>query len=153
MSAALANSCMVALLVAAVAACSSASGTSGAQTSGNADSSVPTFNGCAPDAFVTSSSPAVVNFGGASGSPLFGYAPPCIRVAAGASVSFLGDFSVHPMSPGTSPEATTAGSANNPIPAKGTGTSLRVTFPLAGTFPYFCQMHYAAGMAGVVLVQ
>jgi plastocyanin len=30
--------------------------------------------------------------------------------------------------------------------------SLAVTFATAGTYPYFCEMHYAAGMAGVILV-
>ena len=74
-------------------------------------------------------------------------------IAPGETVSFLGNFSVHPMSPGTSPNSTDAGSTNSPIAATDTGTSLSVTFLVAGVYPYFCQMHYAAGMAGVVLVQ
>jgi plastocyanin len=68
-------------------------------------------------------------------------------------VTFRGDFSVHPISPGTSPSATTAGTPNNPIVATASGMSLAVSFPTAGTYPYFCEMHYAAGMAGVILVE
>jgi plastocyanin len=141
----------LALAIAAGAACSSASGSTTA--GGSPDASATALNGCAADMFVDGSNAATVDFGGASGSPLFGYAPACLRVPAGASVRFVGDFSVHPMSPGTSPTATTAGSANNPIEPTDMGSSSSVTFPTVGTYPYFCQMHYAAGMAGVVLVQ
>ena len=107
-----------------------------------------TFNGCTD--FVDGTT---VSFGGQDGSPLFGYSPPCLHVAPGATVTFSGDFSVHPLGPGTSPSDRTAGSPNNPIVETVSGTSLTVTFPTTGTYPYFCEMHYAAGMAGVVRVQ
>lgn len=107
-----------------------------------------TFNGCT--AFVDG---ATVSFGGQDGSPLFGYSPPCLHVAPGATVTFSGDFSVHPLASGTSPTDRAAGSPNNPIPETVSGSSLTVTFPAAGTYPYFCEMHYAAGMAGVVRVE
>jgi plastocyanin len=142
-------------LALALAITTGASCGGGAPSSTGAGGSVPApaLNGCAPTMFVNGSSPAVVSFGGASGSPLFGYAPACLRITAGESVTFMGDFSVHPMSPGSSPTMTTTGSPNNPIKPADSGSSSSVTFPTAGMYPYFCQMHYAAGMAGVVLVQ
>ena len=136
----------------AIGSSACASTPSGSAANGGQDAAAPTFNGCTPPMFQNGPRASTVSFGGAGGSPLFGYAPPCLRVAAGASVTFAGDFSVHPLSPGTSPTTTTAGSANNPIARTETGTSLAVTFPTAGVYPYFCEMHYAAGMAGVVLV-
>lgn len=137
------------LLLALSVGCASSNGSG----TGGADAAAPTFNACAPSSFVNGSAASTVNFGGEGGSPLFGYAPACLRVSAGSSVTFRGDFSVHPISPGTSPQATTAGTANNPIAATVSGMSLAVTFPNAGTYPYFCEMHYAAGMAGVILVE
>ncbi len=151
MNIAIIRRCAVCLAAVAGAACSSAVG--GASANGSVDSSIPAFNGCTPEMFVTGTSATTVSFGGQASSPLFGYAPKCVRITAGESVTFTGDFSVHPVSPGTSPTATTAGSASNPIPLQQTGSSLSVTFPEAGTYPYFCQVHYAAGMSGVVLVQ
>jgi plastocyanin len=118
---------------------------------GGADAAAPTFNGCAPGSFASGTD--TVSFGGQGGSPLFGYAPACLRVGVGGAVTFRGDFSVHPISPGTSPTTTTAGTGNNPIAATASGMSLAVTFSAAGTYPYFCEMHYAAGMAGVILVE
>jgi plastocyanin len=147
---ALAAGLAIAIAVAS-SGCASSSSSNGA--SGGPDAATPTFNGCPPEMFVRGSSASTVNFGGTAGSPLFGYAPPCLRVAPGAVVTFAGDFSVHPLSPGTSPTTTAAGSANNPIARTESGSSLAVTFPAVGVYPYFCQMHYAAGMAGVVLVE
>lgn len=113
----------------------------------------PPLNGCAASAFVDGGSATTVTFGGEDGSPLFGYSPACLHVAPGSSVTFSGDFSVHPIAPGASPTETDAGSPQSPIAETVSGSSLTVQFPTAGTFPYFCEMHYAAGMAGVVLVQ
>ena len=130
---------------AGAAACSGSGGGGGA--------SVPTLNGCAPSDYANASGTPTVNFGGQAQSPLFGYSPRCLQIAEGESVTFAGNFSVHPISPGTSPSDTKAGAANNPIPATTTGMSLSVTFPASGVYPYFCQQHYAAGMTGAILVE
>jgi plastocyanin len=119
---------------------------------GSGSSSGDGLNSCASQDFVTGGSSNTINFGGMAGSPLFNYAPRCLRVPKGAQVTFSGSFTVHPISPGTRPQATTAGSPNNPIPQTQTGTSITVQFPAAGTYPFFCQEHYAAGMSGVVEV-
>ena len=117
------------------------------------------FNNCTAAMFVdrtAASASRVINYGSAGGSPLFGYWPPCITIAAGQSVTFTGgsatSFSIHPLAPGVL-NTPTAGSANNPIPRTSTGNDLPVTFPTAGTYPYICEAHAAAGMVGVVKVQ
>lgn len=80
------------------------------------------------------------------------YSPKCITIAAGQSVMFSGNFGGHPLRPGVGANAT-AGSANNPITATGSGTTASFTFPTAGSYPYNCQFHDAGGMNGVVKVQ
>ena len=119
------------------------------------------FNGCAEAQFVdrtAASASRVVGYGGAGGSTIFGYSPKCITIAAGQAVTFTGgtssNFGVHPLAPGTNGNAT-AGTAGNPVPrqASGSVSDVTVTFPSAGTFPYVCEAHAAAGMVGVVRVQ
>jgi len=117
---------------------------------------IPEFNGCASERFVDRSDSAamrIVSFGGRNGSDEFGYAPACITIAAGETVRFSGDFSTHPLSPGTGPHGLNDGTPGNPIPRTPSGSMLDVPFPTAGTYPYFCEMHVASGMAGVVHVR
>jgi plastocyanin len=117
---------------------------------------VPVFNGCTPGMYVDRSAAdadRTVGFAGANGSDEFGYSPACIVVAAGQAVTFIGTFAVHPLSPGISPIDTDAGVGANPIPETASGAMLTVTFPAPGTFPYYCEMHYATGMYGVVHVR
>ncbi len=116
------------------------------------------LNGCSDSTYVdrsAASAARVVTFGGAGGSGAFAYAPRCITVAAGQSVTFTGDFSTHPLAPGSSPTAADAGSPGNPIPRQDTNAvpSVSVTFARAGDYPYYCAYHYAAGMTGVVRVR
>ncbi len=114
----------------------------------------PGLNGCPDTAFVDRSAAGAdrtVSFG--TGAAAFAYAPRCITVAAGQAVTFRGDFAVHPLSPGTSPSARDAGVGANPITRRDTGNEAQVTFASAGTYPYFCEYHYAGGMAGVVRVR
>ncbi len=139
-----------ALSVALVAGCGSVT----PQMTPPADAG-PTLNGCAGGDYVdrtAASADRTVSFGTANGSPPFNYAPRCITIAAGQSVTFNGTFAAHPLSPGSNPTALTAGSANNPIQRTGSGSPAMFTFPTAGLYPYFCEMHYAAGMMGVVQV-
>jgi len=125
------------------------------------DSSDADLNGCTAAQFVdrsAASASRVVGYGGGGGSAIFGYSPKCIIIAAGQTVTFAGgtntNFGVHPLGPGINGDAT-AGTAGNPIPrmADGSTRDVTVTFPSAGTFPYVCEAHAAAGMIGVVRVQ
>jgi len=80
----------------------------------------------------------------------FAYAPMCLKVTAGTTVTFAGDFTSHPLA------KSTRGDANNPIVNKSTGTSTTVTFSTRGFYPYYCGFHGSdsgVGMAGVVWVQ
>lgn len=99
------------------------------------------------------SSDRTVSFGGAGTSGPFSYAPMCMRVAKGQTVTFSGDFSVHPLQPGLAPGLRGTATANSPIRATTSGQQpASVTFASPGTFPYFCAQHYAGGMVGAVEV-
>ena len=88
-----------------------------------------------------------IAFGGTTG---YAYAPRCLAVPAGATVTFVGDFSPHPLSPsalrGTRP--------GNPITNVSAGSSASFRFPAPGFYAYFCAFHGTlddgTGMAGVV---
>jgi plastocyanin len=82
----------------------------------------------------------------------FNYSPKCLKVTAGSSVTFSGDFAAHPLDP-SELRGTTAG---NPIMLTNTGTSSSFTFPSAGFYAYYCQFHGADNgqfMDGVIWVK
>ena len=113
----------------------------------------PTFHGCSAARLVDARAPSAsraVTFG--SGPNPFSYSPNCLRVTQGQSVTFMGAFSVHPLAPGVQGNPS-ASPADNPIPATTTGSQVEVTFPRAGVFPFFCTVHGAGGMTGVVRVE
>ncbi len=113
------------------------------------------LHGCSDDRFVDRSADGdmrVVSFGGAMGSGSTAYDPPCLTVAAGQTVTFAGNFTFHPLTPGES-RGLMLGSPNNPIPTVNSGETPReVTFTAAGTYPYYCLVHATLGMRGVVRV-
>jgi plastocyanin len=123
-------------ILAALASCGSDS--SGAGPGGDA------ICGCteATAEDLTAQTSVTVNFGGPLGNS---YAPKCVVIAAGTSVSFEGDFAVHPLS-------ATSG-AGNPITSTASGTTAAVTFAQPGAFGYQCDVHVAGGMCGAVYVQ
>jgi len=81
------------------------------------------------------------------------YTPKCLKVTAGATVTFNGDFTLHPLEPSTKRGTLTG----NPITSTGTGTTKGFVFPTAGYYAYYCMTHGpsdgAAGMVGVIWVQ
>jgi plastocyanin len=94
-----------------------------------------------------------IDFGGKGQSQPFTYAPACMEISAGQSVVFSGDFSVHPLTPGSAPGDPKFGSSDNPIPTVGSGNKdTTVKFPNSGIYPFYCAQHFAAGMVGVVQV-
>jgi plastocyanin len=78
------------------------------------------------------------------------YKPACIKIKTGTMVTWSGDFSSHPLTPGINGVEDTTGT---PIMATMTGMSASFTFPNAGTFPYYCAVHFSFGMEGAVFVQ
>lgn len=84
---------------------------------------------------------AVITFGGADGNA---YVPKCAMVKANQSITFNGDFSVHPLSQ-------TTGMAGA-IPHTTAGTTVTFSIGTAGTYDYQCDVHHAAGMTGAIQV-
>jgi plastocyanin len=92
------------------------------------------------------SSPTTINFGGTQG---FNYSPKCLTVAKNTMVTWMGDFSMHPLTPST---FATPGS---PIMLSNAGTSASFTFTASGFYQYYCGVHGSdngGGMSGVVQV-
>lgn len=130
-----------------------ACGDDGGSTPGTDAATVLRYHGCTT--FIDRSTPGdtrTVEFGGAVG---LAYAPKCLRIRAGQTVTFNGAFSDHPLSRGVAPSRATsnpAAPANNPIVGTAGGTTAAFTFPDAGLFPYYCEAHQDMGMFGVVEV-
>jgi plastocyanin len=131
-----------------------AAGTGGT-AAGGTGGGTPGFMSITPCTSETDyASGTTINFGGAAG---FAYDPKCLKVTAGTTVTFMGDFSVHPLEPSTHRGEL----AGNPITAVSAlpdgGTTTSFTFPAAGYYAYFCSFHGAsdtgAGMAGVIWVR
>lgn len=124
----------------------------------------PVYNGCTAAMFVdrtAASAARTVGFGGAEGSGALAYAPRCMTVSAGQTVTFTGSgpsaFGGHPLSPGvvsngSTPANPMGGSPGNPIPRTTAGQMITVTFPTAGLYPYDCELHEPS-MSGVILVR
>ena len=79
------------------------------------------------------------------------YTPKCLKVKAGASVKFAGNFAGHPISPSKRGDQT-----DNPIKETTTGTDASFTFAKPGFFAFYCKFHGfqddGKNMAGVVWV-
>jgi plastocyanin len=74
------------------------------------------------------------------------YVPPCMHIKAGESVTWHGDFAMHPL-------IRQNGDPGNPIPSGGIGdggseASYTASFPEAGVFGYACAVH--AHMMGAI---
>jgi plastocyanin len=101
----------------------------------------------AESSYVTT--PTTIAFGGTVG---FDYAPKCLKVPAGTSVTFSGDFASHPLTP----SAMRGDPTNNPIVNMSNGTTASFTFPTPGFYAYLCNFHGSddgTSMSGVIWVQ
>ena len=81
------------------------------------------------------------------------YSPPCIKISAGASVTFSSNFGAHPLVGGEFVDGMKQPDAGSPIEATSSGNSATFTFPNAGSYGYYCDFHVASGMAGAVFVE
>jgi plastocyanin len=83
----------------------------------------------------------------------FMYTPKCLKVTKGTSVTFSGDFSMHPLRPSAKRGIT----SGNPITATDSGSSKSFTFDSPGVYAYFCNIHGPAddgtGMEGAIWVE
>ena len=72
----------------------------------------------------------------------------CVRVSAGTTVTWSGNFTAHPLVGGISPTV----DGNSPIPTTTTGNAVQLVLNDAGVVPYFCQIHVSS-MRGVIYVE
>ena len=128
---------------------SSASSTSSTTATTSSGSGGASVNGCMPSAAtdLTGMAAVTITFGDALGEH---YDHPCIKVTAGTMVTFSGSFGTHPLGGGDMPPTQ---DALSPIAATTTGTSATFTLPTAGTYGYFCAVHYSSGMEGAIVVE
>lgn len=80
------------------------------------------------------------------------YAPPCMMIRAGQSVTFMSNFASHPLAPGVAPRQSGVGTMPSPIQMQPEGTTYSVRFPSPGDYPFYCVYHAGGGMYGVVRV-
>jgi plastocyanin len=75
------------------------------------------------------------------------YAPRCIRIAAGESVTWEGDFTDHPL-------VGAGGDVPNPVDlaAISSGTTGTITFAKAGWYGFECKVHESPSEYGAILV-
>jgi plastocyanin len=116
---------------------------------GAGDLRAQAVNGCTREVALDLTSPGADRTIAAVG---FAYAPGCIRIDPGQSVTFTSDFSFHPLRGGTVSAGVIQPQAGNPVPATDVGASIQVVFPTAGDFGFACGRHVASGMMGAVFV-
>jgi plastocyanin len=113
----------------------SGAGGSGGGGGGGTGGGIP-FMAMIPCPAETSYMPGTtIAFGGTD--PGFNYAPKCLKATKGATVTFNGDFVMHPIEPSTMRGTTTG----NPIVVTNTGTTASFTFPNSGFYAYLCTFH------------
>jgi plastocyanin len=126
-------------------------GSGNAGGSGGASGGGTMVNGCDSITALdkTASATTTVTF-----SDLLVYDPACIRIKAGSSVTWSGNFTLHPLEGGT-----VSGAAKSPDPASpiklttvADAGSVTFGFPAAGNFGYYCTVHWGIGMKGAVFV-
>jgi plastocyanin len=87
--------------------------------------------------------------------------PANVTVPVGGTVTFkLSGGAPHPVEAGKAPDAGGSPTGDNSFDTSKcqiaqmatNGASCKVTFAKAGTFPYFCQVHFAKGMTGTITV-
>jgi plastocyanin len=90
------------------------------------------------------------------GTPQFKWQPANVAVAPGGTVTFkIVGPTPHPVGSGSAPpnddrKFDTSGCGIDQL--SGDGASCTVTFAKAGTYPYFCTLHFAAGMVGTITI-
>jgi plastocyanin len=90
------------------------------------------------------------------GTPQLTWEPANVTIAPGGTVTFkIVGPTPHPVGSGSAPpnedgKFDTSGCGIDQL--SGDGASCTVRFQKAGTYPYFCTLHFAAGMVGTITV-
>jgi plastocyanin len=101
------------------------------------DAGSSSLNGCTDSSYVDNTA------GGATITWDFTVSPKCVKIKAGQTVTWNGDFALHPINP-------FGGDQGSPVPSQTTGKSASGTFAKAGTFGFHCTNH--PSMLGAVKV-
>lgn len=93
----------------------------------------------------------------------FSFAPAALVVPAGTSIEWRAVALPHTVTTAASLEDARAGRANDAGNADGEPDTFHAPLPMgatsahafleAGTFAYFCQLHYRSGMVGTIIVE
>jgi plastocyanin len=81
--------------------------------------------------------------------------PGTVTIPVGGTVTFkVAGGATHPVKSGTPPSGDNAFDASKCQPPQMTkvGDSCKVTFSKAGSYPFFCEVHYSLGMTGTITV-
>ncbi|UJR85491.1 cupredoxin domain-containing protein [Sandaracinus amylolyticus] len=114
----------------------------------------PTIHGCSRGvaADLTDRESVEIHFSDESQA----YSPACIAVTAGTTVTFVGNFSSHPLQAGRViggtlvPDA--AGTTPLPTAPHGSGDTASFVMSPAGAYGYYCVPHATVGMVGTIFV-
>jgi plastocyanin len=111
------------------------------------------LNACDPATAtdLTGMASTTIAFGGATGDM---YTPPCIKVSVGTVVTFNGDFTTHPLQGGVVAGVTATPDASGPL-AMVTSAGMTAPFAMsvAGSYGFYCTVHWPLGMKGAIFVQ
>lgn len=118
-----------------------------------ADAPATTVNGCTQESatdLTANGADRTIAFAGIT------YTPKCAKIKVGQSVTFSGTegFGLHPLRAGTVVGSTRTPQPGSPIESRDSGTEATFAFPTAGTFPYYCNVHFQFGdMFGAIYVE
>jgi len=107
------------------------------------------FNGCDEAKAVDETGKAAVTI--MKDAAAFKYNPPCVKIKKGTDVTFMMNFTMHPLVGGTIVGGVPTPDAASPIPATNSGMSVTAKLADEGTFGFYCSVH-APGMAGALFV-
>jgi plastocyanin len=89
------------------------------------------------------------------GTAALKWEPANVTVPVGGTVTFkISGGAPHPVKSGTPPSGDSSFDASKCQLAQmsATGDSCKVTFAKAGSYPFFCEVHFASGMTGTITV-
>ena len=89
-----------------------------------------------------------IYFGGENGSPAFGYSPQSLNVSIGDTITWHGDFTMHPLASFVTPDGVASFQNSS-------GNSFSYVITTNGSYRYRCLAHSTPdgqGMAGVFIV-
>jgi plastocyanin len=88
----------------------------------------------------------------------FVFSPATLTIRVGDTVRWVWGSSMHSVVSGTGGNAddrfcSPSNTACSDPPLSNTGATYEHTFAQAGTFPYYCSVHFSFGMTGTITVQ